>query len=95
MNMNILADSLAAGALAVVIAGAVPNPAGASQKALLNPAQVARANGLIVLAEGEKKSKLRRVLPKTVCQKEGELISIPKYSVSIRTSSTFAQLQQR
>jgi YHS domain-containing protein len=55
--MNILTDSLAAGALAVVIAGAVPKPAGASEKALLNPAQVARPNGLIVLVEGEKKSK--------------------------------------
>ena len=54
--MNILSDSLAATALAVVIAGAVPNPAGASEKALLNPVQVGRTNGLIVLAENEKKS---------------------------------------
>ena len=147
------AVSLAAGALAVVIAGAVPKPADASEKALLNPAQVARPNGLIVLAEGEKKSKhhvevkvmlkgydpvayfkqgkavrgnpsirstydgvtyfspLKLIKPtstrvpkssshstvasaQTVCQKEGETISIPKYSVSIRTSSTFVQLQQ-
>jgi YHS domain-containing protein len=55
--MNILNDSLAASALAVVIAGAVPNPAGASEKALFDPAQIARPHGLIVLAEGEKKSK--------------------------------------
>jgi YHS domain-containing protein len=54
--MNILSDSLAATALAVLIAGAVPNRAGASEKALFNPIQVGRTSGLMVLAEKEKKS---------------------------------------
>jgi hypothetical protein len=54
--MNIVNESLAASALAVTLLAAVPNLAGASEKALLNPVQVAKANGLTILAEGEKKS---------------------------------------
>jgi hypothetical protein len=49
--MNNLIDSLASTTLAVVIAGAVPNVAGASERALLNPVQLGRTGGLIVFAE--------------------------------------------
>ena len=51
--MRNLIDSLAATALAVAIVGAVPNIAGASEKAPLNPAQHRRTGGLIVFAEKE------------------------------------------
>ena len=54
--MKNLIDSLAATTIAVVIVGAVPNIAGASEKAPLDPVHVDRTNGLIVFAEKETKS---------------------------------------
>ena len=53
--MNNLIDSLASTTLAVVIAGAVPNMAGASERALLNPVQLGRTGSLIVFAENDTK----------------------------------------
>ena len=55
LQMNNLIDSLAATTLAVVIVGAVPNTAGASEKAPLSPAQLGGTGGLIVFAEKETK----------------------------------------
>ena len=57
--MNNLIDSLAATTLAVVIVGAVPTIAGASEKALLNPVQLGTTGGLIVFAEKETKPQHR------------------------------------
>ena len=57
--MNELIDSLAATTIAIVIVGAVPNTAGASEKAPLAPVQVGRTDGLIVFAEKETKSQHR------------------------------------
>jgi len=51
--MNNLIDTLAATTLAVVVAGAIPGIAVASEKAPLNPVQLARTGGLIVFAEKE------------------------------------------
>ena len=51
--MNNLIDSLAATTIALVIVGAIPNIAGASEKSPLDPVQVGRTNGLIVFAEKE------------------------------------------
>jgi YHS domain-containing protein len=51
--MNNLIDTLAASTLAVVVAGAVPNLAVASEKEPLNPVQLGRTGGLIVFAEKE------------------------------------------
>ena len=57
--MNNLIDALAATTIAVVIVGAVPNIAGACEKAPLDPVQVGRTDGLIVFAEKETKSQQR------------------------------------
>src|SRR6202007_2084134 len=59
LPMNNLIDSLAATTLAVVIVGAVPTIAGASEKALLNPVQLGTTGGLIVFAEKETKPQHR------------------------------------
>ena len=53
--MNNLIDSLASTTLAVVIAGAVPNMAGASERTSPNPIQLGRTGSLIVFAENETK----------------------------------------
>jgi YHS domain-containing protein len=53
ITMNNLIDTLAATTLAVVVAGAVSNIAVASEKAPLNPVQLARTGGLIIFAEKE------------------------------------------
>jgi YHS domain-containing protein len=60
--MNMLIDSLASTALAVVIAGALPNLGAASEKALLNPVQLGRTGTLSVLAEQGTKSHHRTKL---------------------------------
>ena len=60
--MNMLIDSLASTALAVVIAGALPNLGAASEKALLNPVQLGRTGSLSVLAEQGTKSHHRTKL---------------------------------
>ena len=54
--MNNVIDSLAATALAVVIVGAVPNLAGASEKAPRNPVHLGRADSVIVFPEKETES---------------------------------------
>jgi YHS domain-containing protein len=60
--MNMLIDSLASAALAVIIAGALPNLGAASEKALLNPVQLGRTGSLSVLAEQGTKSHHRTKL---------------------------------
>jgi YHS domain-containing protein len=60
--MNMLIDSLASTALAVIIAGALPNLGAASEKALLNPVQLGRTGSLSVLAEQGTKSHHRTKL---------------------------------
>ena len=60
--MNMLIDSLASAALAVIIAGALPNLGAASEKALLNPVQLGRTGTLSVLAEQGTKSHHRTKL---------------------------------
>jgi YHS domain-containing protein len=60
--MNMLIDSLASTALAVVIAGALPNLGAASEKALRNPVQLGRTGSLSVLAEQGTKSHHRTKL---------------------------------
>ncbi len=55
--MNTVQNSLAAAGVAAVIAGAVPNPASASEKSILNPLQIERSAGTIILAENKTKSK--------------------------------------
>ena len=57
LSMNILQNSLAAAGVAAMIAGAVPNPAYASEKSILNPLQIERSAGTIILAENKTKSK--------------------------------------
>ena len=54
--MNNLIDSLAATTIAVVLLGAVPNIAGAAEKAPLAPVQLGRTDDWIVFAEKETKS---------------------------------------
>jgi YHS domain-containing protein len=54
--MNNLINSFAATTIAVVIVGVVPNMAGASEKAPLDPIQLGRTGGLIVFAEKETKA---------------------------------------
>jgi hypothetical protein len=53
--MNNLIDSLTLTTLAVVIAGAIPNIAGASERAAINAIQLGRTGSLIVFAEDETK----------------------------------------
>ena len=53
--MNNLIDSLTSSTLAVVIAGAIPNIAGASERAAINAIQLGRTGSLIVFAENETK----------------------------------------
>jgi hypothetical protein len=55
--MNIVQNSLTAVGVAVLIAGAVPNPARASEKPILNPLQIEKSAGTIILAESKAKSK--------------------------------------
>ena len=55
--MNIVQNLLAAGGVAAMIASAVPNPAYASEKSIINPLQVERSAGTIILAENKAKSK--------------------------------------
>jgi YHS domain-containing protein len=55
--MKIVQNSLAAAGVAAMIAGAVPNPAYASEKSILNPLQIERSAGTIILAENKTKSK--------------------------------------
>jgi YHS domain-containing protein len=55
--MNILHSSLAAAGVAAMVAGAVPNPGYASEKAILNPLQIERSAGSIIVAENEGKAK--------------------------------------
>ena len=57
--MNNLIDSLAATIIAVVIVGSVPNIAGASEKAPLDPVRVGRTDRSSVFAEKETKSQHR------------------------------------
>jgi YHS domain-containing protein len=59
--MNILNNSLAAAAVAAIVAGVVPNPAYASEKAMLNPLQIERSSGSIIVAQTEGKAKKIRV----------------------------------
>jgi YHS domain-containing protein len=54
--MNNLINSFAAATIAVVVVGVVPNIAGASEKAPLDPVQLGRTGGLVVFAEKETKS---------------------------------------
>jgi YHS domain-containing protein len=59
--MTILRNSLAAAGMAALIAGAVPNPASASDTAIRNPLQIERSAGTIILAENKKKLKKVRL----------------------------------
>ena len=63
--MNILNNSLAAAAVAAMVAGAVPSPVCASEKAILNPLQIERSPGSTIVAQTEGKAKkyhLRNVI---------------------------------
>jgi len=55
--MKIVQNSLAAAVVAAMIAGAVPNPAYASEISRPNPLQIERSTGPIILAENQTKSK--------------------------------------
>jgi YHS domain-containing protein len=55
--MNKVQNSLTAAGVAALIAGAFPNPACASEKSILNPLQIEKSAGTIILAEGKAKSK--------------------------------------
>ena len=55
--MNILHSSLAAAGVAAMVAGTIPNPGYASEKAILNPLQIERSAGSIIVAENEGKAK--------------------------------------
>jgi YHS domain-containing protein len=55
--MNILHNSLAAAGVAAMVAGAVPNTVHASEKVVLNPLQVERSAGSIIVAQTEGKAK--------------------------------------
>jgi hypothetical protein len=55
--MKIVQNSLAAAGVAAMIGGAVPNHTYASEKSILNPLQVERSAGTIILAENKAKSK--------------------------------------
>jgi hypothetical protein len=57
--MNNLIESLAGTTIAVLTLGAVPNIAGASEKAPLDPVRAGRIDGSIVFAEKETKSQHR------------------------------------
>ncbi|HYY29990.1 MAG TPA: YHS domain-containing (seleno)protein [Chthoniobacterales bacterium] len=59
--MNILNNSLAAAAVAAMVAGVFPNPAYASEKAILNPLQIERSGGSIIVAQTEGKTKKVRL----------------------------------
>jgi YHS domain-containing protein len=54
--MNNLIDSLASTTLAIVIAGGIPNIAGASERAAINAIQLSRTGSLIVFAENATKA---------------------------------------
>lgn len=60
LQMKNVMEPLAATTLAVVIIGAVPNIAGAFEKAPFNPARAGRGAGLIVFAEKETKNQNRK-----------------------------------
>src|SRR6516165_4717410 len=55
--MNIVQNSLTAAGVAALIAGAVPKPACASEKSILNPLQIEKSAGTIILAESKTKTK--------------------------------------
>jgi YHS domain-containing protein len=55
--MNILDNTLAAAGVAAMVAGAVPNAAYASEKAILNPLQIGRSAGSIIVEQTEGKAK--------------------------------------
>ncbi len=55
--MNIVQNLLAAGGVAAMIGGTVPNPADASEKSILNPLQIERSASAIILVENKTKSK--------------------------------------
>jgi YHS domain-containing protein len=55
--MNILHSSLAAAGVAAMVAGTIPNPGYASEKAILNPLQIERSAGSIIVAQTEGKAK--------------------------------------
>jgi YHS domain-containing protein len=59
--MNILNNSLVVAAVAAMVAGVVPNPAHASEKAILNPLQIARSGGSNIVAQTEGKAKKVRL----------------------------------
>ena len=55
--MNTVQTLLATGGVAAMIASAVPNPVYASEKSILNPLQIERSAGPLILAENKTKSK--------------------------------------